>query len=874
MSYHASAMDAITAVFNGGAAPPPPPPPPPPPADSEQARELFGEGMSDEGQDEAEMALRGNPLVVPPLHSNLDPAAAPYGGDGRGNREPSLLSEMNGPYEQGANVVFNHSDYTHVRNMPGYEQGGMQKLGDSIKASPPNINQNASNGGGWTRYENANMTGMVPARAMCFNVPLELFSNDASSFKDWQTPADNNIRAASIAALVGMVYTPLSKGMVSGMHEENARMKDAEDPQNKDDKDKKSIKPVESVKWYQMQHPTDKTTNIPMLLMGVEDVYNANKTSVLALRLWHFVFDHTHSTSELAHKLMNESYEEFVHSGSAHCQNAKRRVSVVTAAKATQTLLGTSLDSAKLEDAAGMCYRHVANLGDLRKLIQQYGGKNSNNSGRQPVDLEFDSRNPNKIPFGILNRPLVADSHLGCTHPLGFEWVFNAKRPEALMAGLVHLDGNLMDVHPDQVDVASYFDLEAPDEDERHVFHLPQWVGYSDAGNGANGKGCFSVQSDPFKLNVFDMTFPHPVAGLVKPGRNLLSLFQRRVCDTDPKPDVDSPKLANMLQNYVTERDAWTQEQIASWSNNVVSFDTFNCSVEQRHDANAKRAAAVQGITSYGQKDGDDLIVEPRRVLKEHAYASNQLYDKLLAPYFEEEESRIAQKEADVRSFRGGERLPMDHPKLQYVVKANNAFHNRKRVLMKELTMWHLAKMKRSFTSKVDQEAIPVGYKAVWNGLDAELKRMKSDPEIGVATANAAQAFDINLVSSDRSVFGQLENWLWTFMEEDCYIDGRGWSTMQELFYHCFEQFGPTTLLLIICGSKGEPRTTNPVPIPHSTHPTRPLHRYRQDPPHRAPAKGPRAWLDDHGGTLQRQGGHARRRRKPGRHQLLLRRDD
>ena len=161
----------------------------------------------------------------------------------------------------------------------------MQKLGDSIKASPPNINQNASNGGGWTRYENANMTGMVPARAMCFNVPLELFSNDASSFKDWQTPADNNIRAASIAALVGMVYTPLSKGMVSGMHEENARMKDAEDPQNKDDKDKKSIKPVESVKWYQMQHPTDKTTNIPMLLMGVEDVYNANKTSVLALRL-------------------------------------------------------------------------------------------------------------------------------------------------------------------------------------------------------------------------------------------------------------------------------------------------------------------------------------------------------------------------------------------------------------------------------------------------------------------------------------------------------------------------------------------------------------------------------------------------------------
>jgi hypothetical protein len=795
--YNPSVMDALAAAFNGG-------PSAGPSANSQAARDLFGEDMSDAGQSEAERAVRGGPNIVPPLRQHLDPPLSDVHYGNRGNeRDPSMLSEAQGPHEEGANIVVNHADYTHVRNMPGYEENGMQKLGDGIKASPPNINQNASNGGGWARYENANMVGMVPARAMCINVPLELFSNDASSFKDWQTPVDNNIRAASIAALVGMFGAPLSKGMVSGMHEENARMKEAEDPQNKDDKDKKAAKPVDSVKWYQMQHPTDKMMNIPMLLIGVEDVYNSTKTVVLALRIWHFIFDHTHSTSELAHKLMNESYEEFVHSGSAHCQNSKRRISVVTAAKATQALLGTSLDSTKLEDAAGMCYRHVTNLSDLRKLITQYGGKNSNNSGRQPVDLEFDSRNPNKIPFGILNKPLTADSHLGCTHPLGFEWVFNAKRPQALQAGLVHLDGTLMDVHPDQMDVNSYFHLQDPDEEQHHAFHVPHWVGYSDAGNGANGKGCFSVQSDPFKLNIFDMTFPHPVAGMVKPGRNLLALFQKRACDVDPKPDIDSPKLANMLQNYVTERDAWTQEQIASWSNNVVSFDTFNCTAEQRHEANAKRAAALQGITTYGQQDGDDLVVEPRRVLKEHAYASNQLYDKLLAPYFEEEEVRISDMEAKVRNAPGCENLPMDHAKFKSVVKANENFHNRKRVLVKELVMWHLAKMKRSFTSKVDQEAIPVGYKAVWNGLEAELKRMKTDQDVGVATANVGQAFDINLVSSDRSLFGQLENWLWTFMQEDMYIDGRGWGTMQELFYHCFEQFGPTTLLLIICGSKG-----------------------------------------------------------------------
>ena len=137
------------------------------------------------------------------------------------------------------------------------------------------------------------------------------------------------------------------------------------------------------------------------------------------------------------------------------------------------------------------------------------------------------------------------------------------------------------------------------------------------------------------------------------------------------------------------------------------------------------------------------------------------------------------------------------------VIKANNVFHLQKRVLMKELIVWHLSKMQRSFTSKVDQQAIPVGYRAVWDGLEGELQKMKSDADVAVSTANVAQALNMNLCSSDRSVFGQLENWLWTFMEEDCYIDGRGWSTMQELFYHCFEQFGPTTLLLIVCGSKG-----------------------------------------------------------------------
>ena len=61
-----------------------------------------------------------------------------------------------------------------------------------------------------------------------------------------------------------------------------------------------------------------------------------------------------------------------------------------------------------------MCYRHVTNLSDFRKLLAHYGGKTFNKDGRQPVPLTSDD-----VPSSMLSKPFIADSHLGCTHPLG-----------------------------------------------------------------------------------------------------------------------------------------------------------------------------------------------------------------------------------------------------------------------------------------------------------------------------------------------------------------------------------------------------------------------------------------------------------------------
>ena len=79
----------------------------------------------------------------------------------------------------------------------------------------------------------------------------------------------------------------------------------------------------------------DRAQNIPMVTVGYEDIYNEKKDMVVAIRIWHFVFDKSHSTSDLARKLMNENADESDHSGAAHCPNNMRRTSVVTAAKAS-----------------------------------------------------------------------------------------------------------------------------------------------------------------------------------------------------------------------------------------------------------------------------------------------------------------------------------------------------------------------------------------------------------------------------------------------------------------------------------------------------------------------------------------------------------
>jgi len=708
------------------------------------------------------------------------------GSDAGGSQADSDARAAGGPVNQGgyggngAHHIPVHAE-CHVRHMPGFsdrELNGAALLGAGVQMKAPLFCQGNTNSSGWVNYALSGVANaVVPVRTMCFNIPSECFSTDASKFTDWQTPMENSIRVAAVAAIIGLVSTPLSKGFLSGNHEEVARA-DADAGDGDGQQRGGDVKKPKRVTWHMFQSEEDRYQNLPQVVIGYEDIYNAARDTVKAIRIWHFVFDKAHSTSHIARCLMNESADEADHSGAAHCPNHLRKMSAVAAAKQSRGLVGASLETAQLEVAAGMCYRHVVNESVYKNLLAHYAGHSDKSPGLPPVDLS-------RLPQGVLNSHLLPAEELGCTHPLAFEWVFNAKRPDALNAALVHLVGTEMDIDPDQIMVTSYFDVSAPaNDDDSHVFRVPSWVG--SAANG--GKGCFFFQTDPHQQNIFDMTLPHTIAGSIKPGRELMSLYKEQFA-SDREMPVESPELLNLFNNTMTGRDQWMSAQINALKDSIINYDTVDTTPEQRMDVKTAKKAAMRGIASYGQTDADGShVIEPRQVLKEHAFTTSNVHSKLIAPWASKQRVQFTDQEVELRSANDKEhaQTPFSHGHFKLLREEKEEFEERHQKCMQELIQLHLSKMERSFNSKIDKESIPAGYRAVWDGLQRELKDMPN------GTANIAFALDMQLTDSDRTLFGHMMNWLGVFFEDDCFVDGRDWRLMQELFFHCFG-----TLLLL-----------------------------------------------------------------------------
>ena len=108
---------------------------------------------------------------------------------------------------------YNMAQECHVSKYEDFEEIFLAGL----SARPPAFYQLP--GHGWCSYkelytpdQEGELTSFLPVRTMVFNLPIELWSSDAARFVDWATPKVGASRAANLAALIGLIYTPLSKG--------------------------------------------------------------------------------------------------------------------------------------------------------------------------------------------------------------------------------------------------------------------------------------------------------------------------------------------------------------------------------------------------------------------------------------------------------------------------------------------------------------------------------------------------------------------------------------------------------------------------------------------------------------------------------------
>jgi hypothetical protein len=260
------------------------------------------------------------------------------------------------------------------------------------------------------------------------------------------------------------------------------------------------------------------------------------------------------------------------------------------------------------------------------------------------------------------------------------------------------------------------------------------------------------------------MTLPHPITGSLKPGPELMQLYKDRF-HPEGRFNVNSLKMLSLFNNTMTGQDQWMRTQINALKDTIVNFDTMDTTTEQRMDVKAAKRAISRGIANYGQMDGESHVIEPRQVIKEHAYTTGNVHSKLVAPWVSE---MRAKHQAEEEQLREGEHRDTDleDPHFELLRGKRNAFQARYQKVVKELTILHLAKLERSFNSRMDKESIPAGYRAVWDGLMKELEDMPN------RTANVAYGIGENgmqMTDSDRTLFGQLTNWIGVFFEDECF---------------------------------------------------------------------------------------------------------
>ena len=553
----------------------------------------------------------------------------------------------------------------------------------------------------WKCIDRYGPIDMTPKRAMRINIPVDFFRRDAEFFRQWQLPKGCESRCRASAALVSLLFAGMQMGFPSGKHEETVRQQAVSD-----DADQQSgsgqgstagkapkVKPFTHAKRYTYAPHDDETDSWPMFQIALEDIYNEEKTEIICLGVWLFIFDEMHSTSALVRRVIENTHSlKTAKQVSAASAVSRNKDATAEADRHGKAGFGFQQIRDNFEGTVGLQYENVSTMEDWKRVLDLHSGATSGHPGRPCVaDLA------KHINCAAGRRRLEGDSKTGCggKHPMAPEFVFNAKRQASLEFGMVNLDGSHMNVCKHQVDPDQYWTAEGN-------FQLPDM-----------NIPCFWICTSVEKKTPFDLPLTRPLQGTTTPGEHLMKLFleqeqrqkniemghpERRIRLSDLKIDQNAQ---NRIRSLATCRDEHQRRQDQLLRNTLLSYDLMTP---------ANNAALSEGSVEYnGSACGDEAnyTIKTTAMTKRVAAESDRIYTKVIQPWVSRTETELIEMARPLQE----EEVPEDDPEWDAYWAKRAEFNERFYNVKRDVTQYHLRLLRTCFLSTKDAATLPSGYK-------------------------------------------------------------------------------------------------------------------------------------------------------------------
>jgi len=700
----------------------------------------------------------------------------------------------------------------------------------------------------WVLMTSASVAAREPriqmVRAECMNFTRDMFASMATRMCQMERRADGpDGRIRSTAALASLLCAGLAKGYACGSHCDSEGGVDKSGggdaapgdnggaggaggaPSSK--KKDAAFRPHSEYTFKYEEH----SGSWPMFEFAYEELYDEQLVDVLAVRIWRFIYDESHSTSALMKRVMEDSQEQMAHM--KRNGNARARATSVIAenARMQQWACGPQDIANDFERLVDMQYRSIYTVQAYISACRGYEGGTAENPRGCPLIQDWEERA--SLP-GSKTKPEGCTQGFGSRSPIGLEYLLSPCRHSvnahtetagALTAGLCDLNGAELNICARQLACESYFARDSGRGGGAFVhFILPILVQSERLSVESHSiEEFFWVCADRSKVSPFQLSMPRPLAGVTRPTpalRNVVvdALRGRLGSDSDPSKESDAPDVdANgdvrmhsgeclcvsdeeLFRSLATGKDERQEAQAARLQNDLVPFDSF---------LKGYSANSIESISA--NNSGDEYTIRIKSAIYTNAQETNNVWKKAVLVWFDHHRKRVEDAKAQICAssdagdggWNGEERAADEQVDLLWC-----HFH----IIKKDLVKYHACMLGAVFQSSTQRKSVPRGHVAMFEGLmngvaahgGTAVMAFRDVQQCSMgAPGQETVGEGTQLQYVDRTVWGHLQDWLGGIFSEDLKVQGRDRLIVDELLLVLFETCTKTTWAFVLFSRRG-----------------------------------------------------------------------